>query len=857
MQRSVVSLSVAILALAAAPAPAGQTGVGPIGFDEAEFPLDEPFFSLQIVSLDGQPIPPLTFSGSGGLQVVSEFISSFEGFAVSSMSDPVAFTNGASGFELDFGGEVSGLSFDAQVFAFDQSSQLPEFLPGTVVITAFDASGSQVATQRTTIPFEILADPLVIGQPVGFSSPTPFRSVEIVVDVAGSTTFNFLLFDNLAYSVSGDVDVELGEEIQVSPTGTSPASAAGPEGRRVVTWLEAGSGSLLAQLLGPDDQPISSVFRVNAGSPAVGLPSVAFDALGNVLFAWQTGSGAGVSGTGRGVGASSIVSRSVSPEGQAQTGEVTVSDETDASAPSIDTSSGGDGIVTWQAGGKARGRNLGRGLAGAGPAFDVSDGSGQSAPRVATAASGDFAVVWVEEVGGTPVVFLRLFSADGTPEGAPIRVSAQDAAAATAPAIASDALGNLVVVWQQAPEEDGEAGFDVLARRYSATGAARGSAQRVHASGAGDQTAPSVAANAAGDFAVAWESSGGSALRSSGAAGRIARSGGGGTSIVSRGFSPSGAGGAEVEVAATDAVGEPAAPQVTIAGDDEINVVFRRRGPGDADAGVFSRRLETALPTTPCVAGAQQLCLADGRFSVRVSWRDFEGNTGTGNATPLTADTGAFWFFDEANVEIVAKVLDARGVNGFFWVFYGALSNVEYTLTVDDSVTGNSKTYFNPLGSFGSVGDTSALPDSAGLAEDAQRLRGVPELAPASGESSLERLATGICANTDDALCLQQSRFEISVTWRDFEGQTGGGTAIPLTTDTGYFWFFDDANVELVIKVLDARGLNGRFWVFYGALSNVEYTITVRDTETGNSKTYTNPLGTFGSVGDTEGLPGS
>jgi len=25
-----------------------------------------------------------------------------------------------------------------------------------------------------------------------------------------------------------------------------------------------------------------------------------------------------------------------------------------------------------------------------------------------------------------------------------------------------------------------------------------------------------------------------------------------------------------------------------------------------------------------------------------------------------------------------------------------------------------------------------------------------------------------------------------------------------------------------VIKVLDARAVNGRFWVFYGALSNVE-----------------------------------
>jgi len=44
-----------------------------------------------------------------------------------------------------------------------------------------------------------------------------------------------------------------------------------------------------------------------------------------------------------------------------------------------------------------------------------------------------------------------------------------------------------------------------------------------------------------------------------------------------------------------------------------------------------------------------------------------------------------------------------------------------------------------------------------------------------------------------------------------------------------------------MIKVLDGRAVNGRFWVFYGALSDVEYTITVTDTETGQSRSYHNP----------------
>ena len=54
-----------------------------------------------------------------------------------------------------------------------------------------------------------------------------------------------------------------------------------------------------------------------------------------------------------------------------------------------------------------------------------------------------------------------------------------------------------------------------------------------------------------------------------------------------------------------------------------------------------------------------------------------------------------------------------------------------------------------------------------------------------------------------------------------------------------------------MIKVLDARSINGRFWVFYGALSDVQYTITVTDTESGAVRTYENPQGRLASVADT------
>ncbi len=67
------------------------------------------------------------------------------------------------------------------------------------------------------------------------------------------------------------------------------------------------------------------------------------------------------------------------------------------------------------------------------------------------------------------------------------------------------------------------------------------------------------------------------------------------------------------------------------------------------------------------------------------------------------------WFFSGGNLELVIKVVDGRAFNTFFWVFYGALSNVEYTITVTDTVTGKVRTYFNPQGRLGSVADTAAF----------------------------------------------------------------------------------------------------------------------------------------------------
>ena len=268
-----------------------------------------------------------------------------------------------------------------------------------------------------------------------------------------------------------------------------------------------------------------------------------------------------------------------------------------------------------------------------------------------------------------------------------------------------------------------------------------------------------------------------------------------------------------------------------------------------------------ALSAAPCTTSPTALCLNGSRFEAHVSWRDSHGRTGVGSAVSLTADTGYFWFFGASNVELIVKVLDARTLNGKFWVFFGALSSVQYDLTVTDTSNGASKAYHNPLGQFASVGDTSAFAADVGApaVSESVTIAGTP--APEDSVGALQRwidrkVASAEaeftpCASVGSTLLLNNCRFALDVEWTDSQGRTGRGTPVQLTNDTGYFWFFGAANVELMVKILDARPLNGSFWVFYGALSNVGYRMTVTDSLTGALRTYTNDRGTFASVGDT------
>ncbi len=259
-----------------------------------------------------------------------------------------------------------------------------------------------------------------------------------------------------------------------------------------------------------------------------------------------------------------------------------------------------------------------------------------------------------------------------------------------------------------------------------------------------------------------------------------------------------------------------------------------------ADDGVHGRELWSMRRSAAagCPANGTTLCLQGGRFAVTVRWQtpNVPGGQGAGHSVPVSGSdqTGAFWFFGPANVELLVKMIDGTAVNGSFWFFSGALSDVAYQIAVTDLFTGATRTYANAAGNLCGQADTAAF-------------AGSPSPAAALSRPAASPAAAGSCASASpNALCLGDGgRFQIEVAYRNQHagGATGVGTSLPGTSDSGFFWFFDPALYELAVKVLDGTALNGHTWLFYGALSDVEYTLNVTDTLTGARKTYHNPPG--------------
>lgn len=274
----------------------------------------------------------------------------------------------------------------------------------------------------------------------------------------------------------------------------------------------------------------------------------------------------------------------------------------------------------------------------------------------------------------------------------------------------------------------------------------------------------------------------------------------------------------------------------------------------------------TLAGVAECVEDGDTVCLNQGRFRVELQWESAD-DAGAGAAVPLTNDTGYSWFFNADNVEVVVKVLDGCAFNQRYWVFAGGLTDVKVVMKVIDSETGVAATYYNPPGTaFRQVQDQETFavcPQGANLygesryllgEEEMEAVRGGLDLAAASTattpewpvafEVGLAQEGGGGCVPDERTLCLENGRFEVRAAWEKPDGEIGDAVAWPLTGDTGLYWFFEPSNVEMVLKVLDGCDFNGHRWVFAGGLTDVGVTMTVTDTETGEQRTFENPVGT-------------
>jgi hypothetical protein len=111
-----------------------------------------------------------------------------------------------------------------------------------------------------------------------------------------------------------------------------------------------------------------------------------------------------------------------------------------------------------------------------------------------------------------------------------------------------------------------------------------------------------------------------------------------------------------------------------------------------------------------CTPDQVTLCLSGGRFRVAATFDTGNGRPTNAQAVPFGNNSGTFWFFDAGNVELLVKLLDGCSLGGHFWFFAAGLTNVQVTITAQDTQTGATQVYTNPAHTaFQPIQDTGAF----------------------------------------------------------------------------------------------------------------------------------------------------
>jgi hypothetical protein len=351
------------------------------------------------------------------------------------------------------------------------------------------------------------------------------RDPAVAVDAAGNFVVVWTSYtqDGDGYGIFGQrydaAGAARGSEFPVnaytSGAQMRPAVAAGPGGRFVVVWdSDAQDGSnygIFGRRYDAAGVAQGSEFRVNTHTTAdQRAPAVATDGGGSLVVVWESN---GQDGSGRG-----IFGQRYDAAGAARGGEFQVNTVTGGQQyrPAVAMDREGAFVVVWQSLGQdGSGSGIfGRRYDAAGQALGVEfrvntyTTSAQAAPAVAMDALGNFVVVWesFSQDGSLNGIFGQRYDAAGAPQATEFQVNSYTMTDQEAPAVGMDAGGTIVVVWQSAIGDG--SGPGIFGRRYDAGGVALGGEFLVNTYTTTEQGAPAVAVDAVGNFVVVWQSYG-------------------------------------------------------------------------------------------------------------------------------------------------------------------------------------------------------------------------------------------------------------------------------------------------------------------------------------------------------------
>ena len=322
--------------------------------------------------------------------------------------------------------------------------------------------------------------------------------------------------------------------------------------------------------------------------------ALAVDGAGRFVVVWGS---SGSSGTDNSY--FSIQMQRYSTAGAAVDGELQVNFDTVGSqiTPDVASASGGEFVVVWASNGSTgtdisyasvQAQRFDAGGAPSGLQFQVNTyiTLDQVEPAVASDALGNFVVVW-QSYGssGTDLSYASIqgqrYDSAGNPVGAEFQVNTYTPLTQYTPAVASDSSGNFVVVWSSGGASAGDTGsYSIQARRYLANGTPVASEFQVNSYTPGDQTTPAVSIDGTGRFVVAWKSLGSSGTDFAS------------TSIQARRFAADGTPqGAEFQVN-TYTTSDQSAPSVAADAQGNFVIAWASRGSSGTDASAYSTQAQ-------------------------------------------------------------------------------------------------------------------------------------------------------------------------------------------------------------------------------------------------------------------------